>query len=243
MQQHELVVRGALDRRKAGAGTLRGCRWRLLGAAVAVVVGVLGLSACVADAAPVMGTPVAGDGEATVSWSAPPGDNGALVASYVVIPYVGEVAQPRRTFASNATTQVVTGLTNGTTYTFVVYGRNHLGHDTARSAASAPVTPLVHQTWFLTLESLTPAGGGSVTFLDSPIPLDPCSVAAGSYHQCQYSVPGGEDLVLQALPDDESNEIFWGTGCASVFGDNNDKCLVIWTEDGLANADVVFLVP
>jgi hypothetical protein len=161
----------------------------------------------------------------------------------VVIPYVGGVAQPRRTFASNATTQVVTGLTNGTTYTFVVYGINQLGHDTARSAASAPVTPTVHQTWFLTLESIGGAGGGSVIFLDSPTPFDPCSVSPGALETCQYSVPGGEDLVLQALPDDEGNEIFWGTGCASVFGDNNEKCLVIWTEDGFANANVFFLVP
>jgi hypothetical protein len=49
--------------------------------------------------------------------------------------------------------------------------------------------------------------------------------------------------VLQALPDDQTNEIFWAGGCASVFGDNNDKCLVIWTEDGFSNVNVFFLVP
>jgi hypothetical protein len=191
-----------------------------------------------------MGAAIAGDGEATVSWSAPAGDNGARIVSYVVIPYVGGVAQPARTFASNATTQVVTGLTNGTTYTFVVYGINDWGRDTARSAVSAPVTPQVHQTWFLNLESIGVAGGGSVIFLDAPAPLDLCSVPAGTYHQCEYSVAGGEgDLVLQALPDDEHNEIFWGESCASVFGDNDDKCVVLWSEGQFLNVNVFFLVP
>jgi hypothetical protein len=100
-----------------------GAKRRLAGVLVGAAL-VVGVSACVADAAPVIGTAVAGDGEATVSWSAPAGDNGAQIASYVVIPYVGDVAQAPRTFASNATSQVVTGLTNGTTYTFAVYGIN-----------------------------------------------------------------------------------------------------------------------
>jgi hypothetical protein len=243
VHQREFAVRDALDCREAESGRRRLWHRQLLGLAVALAIGVPGLSACVADAAPTMGTPVAGDGQATVSWSAPIGDNGALIAKYVVIPYVGGVAQPRRTFNSNATTQVVTGLTNGTTYTFVVYGINHLGHDTARSEASAPVTPILHQTWFLNLESIDAAGGASVVFLDPQNLRGPCSVPAGTYHQCQYSVPTGEDFVLQAVPDEASNEIQWAGGCASVFGDSNEKCLVIWTQDGFSNVDVFFLDP
>jgi hypothetical protein len=215
----------------------------LLGVTLAVVIGALGLAACVADAAPIMGDAIAGDGEVTLHWAAPPADNGELIVKYVVIPYVGGVEQASRTFDSNATTQYVTGLTNDTTYTFVVYGINHLGHATARSAASNPVTPRAHHTWFLNLEAIGASGGGTIIFLQAPEFLEQCTVSPGTSRQCQHSVLGGEDLVLQALADFDDDEIFWAGGCASVFGDNGDKCLVLWTEDGFSNVDAFFFVP
>jgi hypothetical protein len=54
---------------------------------------------------------------------------------------VGGVAQASHTFASSATTQVVTGLTDGSAYTFVVVATNAVGSGPA-SPASAAVTPL-----------------------------------------------------------------------------------------------------
>jgi len=91
--------------------------------------------------APVMGFAVAGDGSATVSWTAPGSDGGAPVTGYVVTPYVGAVAQPSTTFNSTATIQTVTGLTNATTYTFKVAAKNSAGTG-AQSAASNAVTPV-----------------------------------------------------------------------------------------------------
>src|SRR5207248_904218 len=62
---------------------------------------------------------VPGNAQATVSWTAP-ASNGSAITGYVVTPYVGTTGQSPRTFASTATTQTVTGLTNGTTYTFKI---------------------------------------------------------------------------------------------------------------------------
>jgi hypothetical protein len=106
----------------------------------AVVVGSLALSGCVADPPPIIGTATAGDGQATVSWQPPLGIPFPITA-YVVTPVVNNVQQTPVRFNSTATTQTVTGLTNGVTYTFTVKAINTLGSDSASSAQSNPVTP------------------------------------------------------------------------------------------------------
>lgn len=90
--------------------------------------------------APVIGVASAAPGEATVTWTAPASDGGAPIDGYVVVPYVGAVAQPPRLFGSALTTQVITGLTNGVTYTFRVAAYNVVGTG-PESADSNPVTP------------------------------------------------------------------------------------------------------
>jgi putative nucleotidyltransferase with HDIG domain len=94
-----------------------------------------------APAAPTGVSATGGNGEATVSWSTP-GDGGASITSYTVTPHVGSVAQAPQTFASSPTSQIFTGLTNGTAYTFTVTATNKAGTSPA-STPSAPVTPLV----------------------------------------------------------------------------------------------------
>jgi len=94
-----------------------------------------------APAAPTEVSAMAGNGEATVSWSAPD-DGGASITSYTVTPYIGSVAQAPQTFASSARSQTITGLTNGTAYTFRVTATNKAGTSPA-STPSAPVTPVV----------------------------------------------------------------------------------------------------
>jgi len=97
---------------------------------VAVLVNTTGLA---------MDRPVAvcGDGQATVSWTAPAA--ASVVAGYVVTPFVGYNIQPSTTFNSTATTQTVTGLTNGTQYRFKVAARNAVGVGPT-SKVSNPVT-------------------------------------------------------------------------------------------------------
>ena len=83
----------------------------------------------------------AGDRTAAVAWTAP-ADGGSTITSYTVTPYVSGVAQTPTTVAGNppASSAAVTGLTNGTTYTFTVTATNAVGTGPA-SAPSNAVTP------------------------------------------------------------------------------------------------------
>ena len=75
---------------------------------------------------------------ASVSWTAP-ADNGSAVTSYTVTASPGGAATTV-SGAPPATTATVTGLTNGTSYTFTVAATNSVGTGSA-SAPSNAVTP------------------------------------------------------------------------------------------------------
>ncbi|MFP2904506.1 fibronectin type III domain-containing protein [Pyxidicoccus sp. 3LFB2] len=79
-----------------------------------------------------------GDGQATVSWT-PPTDNGGSPITGYTVQALAQGAQPK-SVQSGAASVTVTGLTNGTAYTFVVAATNAKG-DGAASAPSAAVTP------------------------------------------------------------------------------------------------------
>ena len=83
-----------------------------------------------------------GNAQVVVSWTAPTSDGGSAITGYVVTPSIGGVAQIPVAFSSAATTQTVTGLTNGTAYTFAVAALNAAGTgpDSAPSAAVIPAT-------------------------------------------------------------------------------------------------------
>jgi hypothetical protein len=94
--------------------------------------------------ATVPGTPtgvsaVAGNAQATVSFTPPVSNGGATITGYIVTPYIGATAQPSTTGTASPVT--VTSLTNGTTYTFRVAATNSAGTGPA-SVASNPVTPV-----------------------------------------------------------------------------------------------------
>ena len=93
-----------------------------------------------APLAPTGVTAVPGNAQATVTWTAP-ANNGSAITAYVVTPFIGAAAQPATTFNSTATTQTVTGLTSGTTFTFKVAAKNARGTG-PQSAASNAVTPI-----------------------------------------------------------------------------------------------------
>ena len=82
--------------------------------------------------APTAVTATSGNGLASVSWTAP-ATNGSTITQYIVTPYLnGTTAQATQTFNSTATAETVTGLTNGTAYTFKVAAINSVGTGTAR---------------------------------------------------------------------------------------------------------------
>jgi hypothetical protein len=98
-------------------------------------------SAPTAPAAPTGVSATPGSASATVSWTAPAAD-GSPITSYTITPYIGTTAQPASTITGSppATSTTITGLMNGTTYTFTVTATNAVGTGPA-SAASNAVSP------------------------------------------------------------------------------------------------------
>ena len=102
----------------------------------------------------------AGDASATVTWTAPASNGGANITNYEVTPYIGASAQAAVYTGSAATSKTVTGLTNGTAYTFKVAAINSAGTG-AQSSASAAVTPsATARPWALPVTTATVAVSG-----------------------------------------------------------------------------------
>ncbi len=78
----------------------------------------------------------AGNGQASVSWTAPASDGGSEITGYTVTSTPGGLTATTK----GKTTDKVKGLTNGTAYTFTVTATNAAG-DSLASGASAAVTP------------------------------------------------------------------------------------------------------
>lgn len=85
--------------------------------------------------APTIGTATGGDASASVAFTAPSNVGGSAISAYYAVSNPGQIT------SSGASSPVtVTGLTNGTSYTFTVWALNTYG-PSPYSAASGSVTP------------------------------------------------------------------------------------------------------
>ena len=95
-----------------------------------------GQASLVLPDAPTNPVATAGNAQASVTFTAPVSDGGSTIMGYTVTS-----SPDNRTATGASSPLVVTGLTNGTAYTFSVVATNAAGNSVA-SAASAAVTPM-----------------------------------------------------------------------------------------------------
>ena len=162
-------------------------------------------------------TPVAGNGSAVVSWSAPTGGGAPL--SYTVRAFANNAAAASATvpdLAATATSVTVPGLVNGTAYTFDVTAVNASGSTTsARSVIATPVAPVVPVAApTVSLASGTYAGTQSVTMtapgapagttirytvgVGTAVPPDP-TATTGTRYTVPVSVPTSRVVKVAAF--------------------------------------------
>jgi titin len=98
-----------------------------------------------APGAPTNVSGTAGDASVALTWNAPASNGGSAITSYRITPFIGATAQTPITTGNANTSRTITGLTNGTAYTFKVAATNAIGTG-ADSTASAAVTPTSVQT-------------------------------------------------------------------------------------------------
>jgi hypothetical protein len=150
----ELQFAGVLSQDGAAGSMFSSASWNSLKSATGQappyvsVIGVTGPIPSEVPDPPLAVTALPGPGLVTLGWSAPAWDGGAAVTEYTITVYAGStVAQVLEVNGSPVPeTAIVTGLTNGASYTFFVNANNRVGTGSqslpSRSAVPSSLFPL-----------------------------------------------------------------------------------------------------
>lgn len=114
-----------------------------------------GTSASSAPGAPAISAVTSGNGQVDVAFTAPADNGGSTITTYTATSNPSGITGSISQVGSGTIT--VSGLTNGTAYTFTVTATNAVG-TSAASAASASVTPLAPVTYTILDEYTNPTG-------------------------------------------------------------------------------------
>ncbi len=173
----------------------------------------------VAPSAPLTPAVMAGDGSASVSWTAPTSDGGDRNLTYDV------TGSPGGTCTTTSTSCVIPGLTNGVAYSFAVTATN--GGGTGPTASTDTVTPLglptapgtptvVRGDATATLSWSAPASNGgdpALSYTVTGIPGGSCTTITFS---CE--ITGLTNGVEHTFSVTATNSVGSGTGSASSAG-------------------------
>jgi hypothetical protein len=143
-----------------------------------------------------------GNATSTISWTAP-SDGGSAITSYTATSNAGQTCS-----STTTTTCSVSGLTNGTPYTFTVTATNTIGTSdpSSASASATPIAPIV-----ITPPVVTPpssgggggGGGGGYTYVEPTPTVDPAVAAAAAAKALADAKAAEEKAIAEAKAAEE----------------------------------------
>ncbi len=143
-----LMVRPVTGRTASVAGLINGTTYYfwLLDNKSNVVSNMASAVPVTVPGAPAGLTATPGNAQVALSWAAPVSDGGSPISGYIIYQGTspgGETGVPVNGLLVTGTSYTVTGLTNGTTYYFMVFAVNAVGQSPPSEEASATLPPIV----------------------------------------------------------------------------------------------------